>query len=151
MPKATAREAIIDIISGDYEEEFFATRRDKRRNCIFCGKNIPPEETYYKNFEYPYMPDQKRWFTCKNCFDKVGDRFNELVEDLEKVKTCEVVRLEEDTYHEEALKRARNIVKKAFEIPDTAIATGALDSKAFAILVAAVYLRLTTHHHGGRR
>ena len=59
--------------------------------------------------------------------------------------------MEGDAYHEEALKRARNIVKKAFDIPDTAIATGALDSKAFAILVAAVYLRLTTPFREGRR
>lgn len=51
--------------------------------------------------------------------------------------------MEEDAYYEKALKRARKIVKNAFDIPESAIATGGLDSHAFAILVAVVFYRLT--------
>ena len=51
--------------------------------------------------------------------------------------------MEEDAYYEEALRRARKIVKRAFEIPESAIAAGGLDSQAFATLVAAVFYRLT--------
>ena len=69
--RATKEEAIRDILDGEYEEKLPALRWNKRRVCIFCGKKIPPGESYYKHFEYPYMPDQARWFACKDCFKKI--------------------------------------------------------------------------------
>jgi len=70
MPKATKEEALKDLANGDWEEVWGRKRKDKRRNCIFCGKNIPPEEVFYKNFEYPYI-NIPRWFCCQECFHKL--------------------------------------------------------------------------------
>jgi len=67
--KATKEDALRDIHNGEYEIHFPAKRWHKRRICIFCGKRIPPGEMYYSHFEYPHMPDQKRWFACEECFN----------------------------------------------------------------------------------
>lgn len=66
--KATKQRAQVDIKFGDYEPMFRASRNDKRRICIFCNELIPKGIDYYKHFEYPYEPNQKRWFACKGCF-----------------------------------------------------------------------------------
>jgi len=72
--KATIKEAIQDIKVGDYEYCFLgALRNHKRRNCIFCGKNIKKGEPYYKNFEYPYI-NLPRWFACEKCFKQIRKR-----------------------------------------------------------------------------
>lgn len=67
--KATKNDARKDIRYESYEEMLPASRKDKRRNCVFCGNNIPPDVVYYRHFEYPYEPNQKRWFACESCFE----------------------------------------------------------------------------------
>ncbi len=73
--RAEKREAAIECIKmgegGDHErEDFPRDRKDKRRNCAICGENIPPLTVFYKSFEYPYEPEQIRWYACQKCFDK---------------------------------------------------------------------------------
>lgn len=71
--RATPEQAKEMIKEGDYEEQLPAMRRDKRRVCVFCGQEIPPHVTYYTHFEYPYMPDQLRWYACYSCFNRVKE------------------------------------------------------------------------------
>ena len=63
---------MIDV--GDVEKHDPAKRNDKRRVCIFCGRQIPKGEEYYTQWEYPYMLDQVRFFCCKRCFADI-DRY----------------------------------------------------------------------------
>lgn len=74
--RATKEEALGDIKNADYEEDCCFRRNNKRRICVFCGKLILKGEDYYKHFEYPYLPDQKRWFACGKCFKKYRDLQN---------------------------------------------------------------------------
>ena len=68
--KATKEQAIRDIQNGDYEI-VTRSRNNKRRNCIFCGENIPKDTEFAKNYEYPYMKNLPRWFACMKCFNKI--------------------------------------------------------------------------------
>lgn len=68
--KTTKKRAQTDIRCGDYEEMFPASHNNKKRVCIFCNNLIPKGIRYYKHFEYPYEPNQKRWFACKKCFER---------------------------------------------------------------------------------
>ncbi|RLI84748.1 hypothetical protein DRP07_00095 [Archaeoglobales archaeon] len=77
---ATKEQAIEDIKGGDFEITI-CFRNNKRRNCIFCGKNIPGGEEFVKNFEYPYMPDLPRWKACINCFNKILKEISKEVAD----------------------------------------------------------------------
>jgi len=72
--KATREQAIQDIQNGDYEITIRYHRNDKRRNCIFCGRNIPKNEEFAKNYEYPYLKGLPRWFACLPCFKKIPHR-----------------------------------------------------------------------------
>lgn len=67
--KATKEQAMIDIKNGDYEDAF-RERNNRRRNCIFCGENIPRGVWLWKNYEYPYEKNLPRWFACNKCFQR---------------------------------------------------------------------------------
>jgi hypothetical protein len=67
--RATRVEVDEQISCGDFEPyDSVAERNDKRRTCVFCGKLILRGEPFYGHFEYPYEPDQLRWFACSHCF-----------------------------------------------------------------------------------
>lgn len=69
--RATKKQAKIDIKRGDFESDE-RTRNNKRRNCVFCGKNIPKDTDFYRNFDYPYEKNLPRWFACLPCFKNAG-------------------------------------------------------------------------------
>ena len=74
--KAKKIEAIEAIQRQDYEGVMFPPKRnDKRRNCIFCGKNIKAGKEYFRHFEYTYMSNQKRWNSCVKCFNKIYEEY----------------------------------------------------------------------------
>lgn len=62
-----------DIQHGDFEKEFFVKRNHKRRNCVFCGRNIKGREIFYRNFPYPYVT-YPSWFCCRECFEEKEEK-----------------------------------------------------------------------------
>jgi len=73
--KATKKQAIWQIDQRDFEHVFSPPQKDdKRRNCLFCKKNIKGGEQYFKHYEYTYQPNQLRWNACEKCFYKIYAR-----------------------------------------------------------------------------